>query len=133
MLKKPNRKHLNDHQCYEIISKLSKTNVPSKRALAQEYSVSEGTIRKVLDNREAILEWSTLLSEKAKKRTFRASVERFIELEDMPYIWIDNMHCAKLPIPPSFAIAKVKSIASNLSIPKSNFKASWQWLSPFRA
>jgi hypothetical protein len=42
------------------------------------------------------------------------------------------MRCAKLHVPPSFAIAKVKNIASNLSIPKSNFKASWQWLSQFR-
>jgi hypothetical protein len=87
----------------------------------------------VWDNREAILERYALLSEKTKERTFRAFVGRFTELEDMLYIWIDNMHCAKLLVPPSFAIGKVKSIASNLSIPKSNFKASWQWLSQFRA
>jgi hypothetical protein len=43
------------------------------------------------------------------------------------------MRCAKLHVPPSFAITKVKSIASGLFIPKSNFKASWQWLSQFRA
>jgi hypothetical protein len=45
----------------------------------------------------------------------------------MLYIWIDSMRLAKLPISPSFAIAK--SIASSLSILESNFKASWQWLS----
>jgi DNA-binding transcriptional regulator YhcF (GntR family) len=45
-------------------------NVPSKRALAQEYSISEGVIRKVWDNREAILERSALLYEEAKERTF---------------------------------------------------------------
>ena len=44
MLKKPNGKHLNEHQRCEIISKLSKTNAPSKRALAQEYIVSEGDV-----------------------------------------------------------------------------------------
>jgi hypothetical protein len=33
---------------------------------------------------------------------------------------------AKLPVPPSLTIAKAKSIASKLSIPKSNFKTSWQ-------
>ncbi len=42
------------------------------------------------------------------------------------------MRCAKLHVPPSFAITKVKSIASSLFIRKSNFKASWQWLSQFR-
>ncbi len=42
------------------------------------------------------------------------------------------MHYAELPIPPSLAIAKAKSIASTLSIFDSNFKASWQWLSRFR-
>jgi hypothetical protein len=43
------------------------------------------------------------------------------------------MSCAKLHVSPSFAITKVKSIASSLFILKSNFKASWQWLSQFRA
>ncbi len=43
------------------------------------------------------------------------------------------MRSAKLPIPPSLAIAKAKNIAFSLSILKSNFKASWQWLSQFRA
>jgi hypothetical protein len=70
-----------------------------------------------------------LLSEEAKERTFRASIGRFTELEDMLYIWIDNMRRAKLPVPPSLAIAK----ASSLSIPESDFKASWQWLSRFKA
>jgi hypothetical protein len=131
MSKKPNGKHLNEHQHYKIISKLSKTNAPSKRALAREYNVSEGAIRKVWDNREAILEQSALLSEEAKERTFRASVGRFTKLEDMLYIWIDNMHRAELLVSPSLNIAKTKSIASNLSILESDFKASWQWLSQF--
>jgi hypothetical protein len=126
MSKKLNEKHLNEHQCYEIILKLNKTNVLSIKTLAREYNVSEGAIWKVWDYREAILERYALLSEKAKKRTFWAFVGQFIELEDMLYIWIDNMHCAKLPVLPSFAITKVKSIASSLFIPKSNFKASWQ-------
>jgi hypothetical protein len=108
MSKKPNGKHLNEHQRYEIISKLSRMNVPSKRALAREYIVSEGAIRKVWGNREAILERFALLFEEVKERTFRASIGRFTELEDMLYIWIDSMCRAKLPIPPSLAIAKAK-------------------------
>jgi hypothetical protein len=63
MLKKPNGKRFNEHQRCEIISKLSKTNAPSKRALAREYIVIEDAIRKVWDNQEVILEWSTLLFE----------------------------------------------------------------------
>jgi hypothetical protein len=70
MLKKPNRKRFNEHQRYEIVSKLSKTNVQNKKALARKYSVSEGTILKVWDNREVILERSSLLSEEAKEKTF---------------------------------------------------------------
>jgi hypothetical protein len=87
----------------------------------------------VWDNREAILEWYALLSKKAKERTFRAFVGQFTELEDMLYIRIDNMRCAKLHVPPSFAITKMKSIASSFFISKSNFKASWQRLSQFKA
>jgi hypothetical protein len=70
MSKKPNGKHLNEHHRCQILSKLSKTNALSKRALAWKYNICEGAIRKVWDNREVILEWSALLSEEAKERTF---------------------------------------------------------------
>jgi hypothetical protein len=70
MLKKLNGKRFNEHQHCKIVSKLSKTNAQSKKALTLEYSVSEGTILKVWDNREAILEHSALLSKEAKERTF---------------------------------------------------------------
>jgi hypothetical protein len=83
----------------------------------------------VWDNHEAILERFALLSEEAQEKTFRTSVGRFTQLEDMLYIWIDNMHRAKLLDSPCLAIVKAKSSASSLSIPESNFKASWQWLS----
>jgi len=132
MSKKLTGKRLNESQHCEIISKLSKTNPPSKRALAREYDVNEGAIRKVWEKRDSILEQSALLFEEAKQKTFRASVGRFTELEDMLYIWIDSIRRAKLPILPSLAIVKAKSIASTLSIFDSDFKASWQWLSRFR-
>jgi hypothetical protein len=79
----------------------------------------------VWDKREQILEQFALMSDEAKEKTFRSFVGRFTELEDMLYIWIDNMHCANLPVPPSLAIAKAKSIASSLSMPETDFKASW--------
>ena len=132
MSKNPNGKRLNESERCEIIAKLSKTSAPSKRAIAREYDVSEGAIRKIWQNREAIQERSVLLNEEAKKQTYRASVGRFTELEDMLYVWIDSMRRARLPVPPSLAIAKAKSIASSMSIPESDFKASWQWLSRFR-
>ncbi len=97
MSKKLTGKRLNESQRCEIISKLSKTNPPSKRALAREYDVSESTIRKVWEKRDSILEWSTLLSEEAKQKTFRASIGRFTELEDMLYIWIDSMRPGQAP------------------------------------
>ncbi len=112
--------------------KLSKTDAPSKRAIAREYDVNERAIRKVWDKWEQILERSALMFDEAKEKTFRSSVGRFTKLEDMLYIWIDNMRRANLPVPPSLAIAKAKSIASSLSIPEMDFKASWQWLSRFR-
>jgi hypothetical protein len=133
MSKKLTGKRLNESQRCEIISKLSKTNPPSKRVLAREYDVSEVAIRKVWEKRDSILERSALLSEEAKQKTFRTSVGRFIKLEDMLYIWIDSMRHAKLPVSPSLAILKAKSIASTLSISNLDFKASWQWLSHFRS
>jgi hypothetical protein len=70
----------------------------------------------VWDNWETILERYALLYEEAKERTFWASVGQFIELENMLYIWIDRLCCAKLHVPSSLAIAKAKSVASSLSI-----------------
>jgi len=49
MSKKLNEKHLNESQRCEIIVKLSKTDAPSKKAIARKYDVSEGAIRKVWD------------------------------------------------------------------------------------
>jgi len=132
MSKKPNRKRLNESQRCEIIAKLNKTDAPSKRAIARKYDVTEGAIRKVWDKQEQILEQYALMSDETKEKTFRSSVGRFTKLEDMLYIWIDNMRHANLPVPPSLAIAKTKSIASSLSISETDFKASWQWLSRFR-
>jgi hypothetical protein len=125
MSKKPNGKRLNESQRCEIIAKLSKTNAPSKRAIAREYDVTEGAIRKVWDKREQILERFAIMSNEAKEKTFRSSVGRFTKLEDVLYIWIDSMRHANLPVLPSLAIAKAKSIASSLSIPETDFKASW--------
>jgi len=95
MSKKPNGKRLNESQRCEIIAKLSKTNAPSKRAIAREYDVSEGAIRKVWDKQEQILERSALMSDEAKEKTFRSSIGHFTELEDMLYIWCRNPNLAK--------------------------------------
>jgi hypothetical protein len=86
MSKKPNGKRLNESQRCEIIVKLSKTDAPSKKAIACEYDVSERAIKKVWDKREQIVERSALMFDEAKKKTFRSSVGRFTELEDMLYI-----------------------------------------------
>ena len=68
------------------------------------------------------------MSEKGKRKTFRASIGRFSELEDILYVWIDGMRNAKLPVPPSLIIVRAKRIARQLSIPE----GEWQWLSRFR-
>ena len=62
--------------------------------------------------------------DETKEKTFRSTVGRFTELEDMLYIRIDIMRRANLFVPPSLATAKAKSIASSLSVPETNFKAS---------
>ncbi len=66
MSKKLNGKRLNESQRCKIIVKLSKMDVPSKKAIAREYDVSEGAIKKVWDKWEQILKWSALMSDEAK-------------------------------------------------------------------
>jgi len=116
---------LNESQRFEVISKLSQPNPPSKRSIARQYDVSETAIRKVWSKREEIRKRSSLMSEEAKKKTFRASVGRFTELEDKLYLWIDSMRRANLPVPPSLAILKAKKIAEQLLISHDEFKVSW--------
>ena len=46
--------------------------------------------------------------DETKEKTFRSTVGRFTELEDMLYIRIDIMRRANLFVPPSLATAKAK-------------------------
>ena len=75
-------KRLNVSQKLKVIFRLSKPNPPSKSSIAWHHEVSEAAIRKVWSKREVIRKRSTLMSEQAKKKTFRASVGRFTKLED---------------------------------------------------
>ena len=75
--------------------------------------MSEATIRKVWSKREDIRKRSALMSEEAKKKTFRASVDRFTEVEDKLYLWIDTMRRVNLPVPPFLAILKQKKLPKN--------------------
>ena len=112
---------------------MGKPDPPSKRALAREYDVSEGAIRKTWENREVILIRSSLMSEEARCNSYRTSIGLFSQLEDMLYAWIDSMQRASLPVPPSLAITKAKKIVEQLGLSENDFKASWQWLCRFRA
>ena len=84
-------KRLNQSQRLEGFSRLSKQNPSSKKSIARQYEVSEVAIRKVWSKREVIHKSSALMSEEVKKKTFRASISRFKELEDKLYLWIDSM------------------------------------------
>ena len=75
-------KRLNEAEILVVISKLNQPNPPSKQSITQQYGVSEATIRKVWSKREDIRKLSALMSDEAKKKTFKASVGRFTEVED---------------------------------------------------
>ena len=49
-------KRLSESQQLDIIRKLQKKNAPSNQAIAQDYHVSEGAIRKIWNNRDHIKE-----------------------------------------------------------------------------
>ena len=81
-------KRLSESQRLEVIAKLSVPSAPSKRSLAREYGVSEGAICKLMKNQDGIQKRSALMSEEGKRKTLRASIGRFSELEDILYVWI---------------------------------------------
>ena len=94
--------------------------------------MSEATTKKAWLKCENIRKSSALMSEEAKKKTFKAFVDRFTEVEDKLYLRIDIMRRANLPVPPSLAILKPKKISEKSLIMQDDFKASWQWFSRFR-
>jgi len=116
----------NEQQHCEIIHKISLHPPPNKHSLSCEYGVDEKAIRKIWEKRVEIEEHSALMTTDAKSKTFRTSVGQFKEVEDCLFIWIDAIHRASLPVPPSLTLLKARSIATELVI--SDFKASWQWL-----
>ena len=101
-------KRLNESERLKVISRWNQPNPSSKRSIARQYGVIEATIRKVWSKREDIRKRSALMSEETKKKTFRASVSRFTEVDHKLYLWIDGMRRANLPVPPSLAILKAK-------------------------
>ena len=80
--------------------------------------MSEAIIRKVWSKCEDICKRSALMSEEAKKKTFRASVGRFTEVEDKLYLWIYSMRRVNLLVPPSLAILKAKLSQTLFGNPK---------------
>ena len=71
-------KRLNELERLEVIFELNQPNPPDKRSIARQYGMSEATIGKVWLKCEDIRKLSALMSEEAKKKTFRASVGGFI-------------------------------------------------------
>ena len=67
----------------------------------------------------------------AETSSRRGSVDRFTEVEDKLYLWIDSVE-QNLSVPPFLAILKAKKIAEELLIWHNDFKASWQWFCRFR-
>ena len=79
-------KRLNESERLEVISKLNQPNPPSKRSITGQYLVSKATITKDWLKREDIRKRSAVISEETKKKTFRASVGRFTEVEDKLFL-----------------------------------------------
>ena len=55
MSQKGRGKRLNEGQRLEMIEKLSKPDLPTKRAIARTYGISDTAIRKIWNNRDDIL------------------------------------------------------------------------------
>lgn len=125
-------KRLSEKDRLEIISKLSRPDPPSKRSIAREYDVSDGSVRKIWKQKEEIQVRSMLMSPETRARTFRQSKGNFPEVEERLFTWIDEMRQANVTVSPTLALTKAKQIAAGLLISEDDFKASWQWLQNFK-
>eukprot|EP00960_Hanusia_phi_P047361 758364-Hanusia_phi.AAC.1 len=127
---KSKAKRLNDTERLEIIAKLQGSSM-SQRAISREYGVSEGAIRKLLKQKNAVILRSQNADPSKMVRTFRGSAPHYPAVEEMLFRWVDGCQKRKVEVSPAMAIAKATELARGQGS-GDNFKASWKWFSSFR-
>ena len=83
----------------EIISRLQRSNPPSKRAIAREYNIGESAIRKLWNQRESVLQRTQDIPDSSRASVFCGTQAWFPELEDRLHTWIDTMRRLNLELP----------------------------------
>jgi hypothetical protein len=73
-------KRLSDSKRVDIVRKLQRPHAPSKRAIARDYDISEGAIRKLWNQRDAIISSTEDRQENTRASAFRMRQTRFPEL-----------------------------------------------------
>lgn len=123
---------LNDHQRLEIIRLRRQENPPSLRKIAREFNVSDRSIRNVMLSADAIEKRNENVDIKFQLRTFRMAAPRFPEVEEKTFQWIQSLRKAQMNPTPTAIIEKAKTIALELGIAPTAFKASPGWFERFR-
>lgn len=121
-------KRLSDFERVEIIKKARNNPSLSKRGIAREYGVDEKAVRKILQNEDDIMNRHSI----SAAETFRLRAAKYPDLEEKVMKWIEAARTLKIALPPSLIIKKALEIASEIGV-SSDFKASWQWFSKFKA
>ena len=83
------RKCLTISQKLNIIQELESDSPPSKRKLAREKNVSEGTIRKIWNNRDILIEKSSIQPNSYNSEKTRLAKPKYDEIENKLFEWIN--------------------------------------------
>jgi len=133
---KPNYSRLTIAQKLQIIKILCEPSEGKKlsmRKVGKMFGVTDGSIRKVMKDKDMIIANSKLVDDEFKntRTKFTPAKDPVVErIEEELYTWIVQMRLQNFPVSPTAAIQRAKSLASELNC--NEFKASWNWFKRYR-
>ena len=80
---------LNDEQRLQILEIVEQPSAPSLRKIGRNFGVSESAIRSLIKKKDEIRLRVQQKDQNARKKTFKGSKGKYLELEECLYAWID--------------------------------------------
>ena len=98
--------HLNDEQRVQILELVEQPSSPCLRSIAIRFDVSDTVLKKLIKNKEEVQMRAQQEDDKTRKPTLRAAKDKYLDLEECLYAWIDASRRLSITLPPFFTVEK---------------------------
>ena len=116
---------LSEQTRLEIIDKASAPAPPSNRALARQYKISEAAVRKLLKNKQAVIDRTRNKAAAQLATTRRYVAPNHPQLEADLHDWLVRLRGLKIEVTPSLVQVKALELAGRQNPPITGFLASY--------